>query len=226
MIAALLSYGDANVANESANQTSLTSFNLVELVTGGILLITLIFTFAFWYAANRPNIIIRSDPSDNSATIVIANEGLRPARNLTVTSDSFKLSKDTDQSFNRFLPVMYPKEQLEYYVAPGYEAVRLPEYEFDLVHDRWIIRRIVPWWKETRHFTISFSQYADMLTSYNTPTRLEQDIRQIAQMGHILIKSQIDAIDRQRSATEQIESGTRQPLRLARAIRRVFKQDV
>ena len=219
MIASLLSY----VANETASEGSFTSFNLVELATALILFGTLILTIRFWYATNRPNVIVKQVARASAAIIVIANEGLQSAKNLRITCDAFKLSEDSDESLDIRLPAIQPKEQLEYFVAATHEAVKLPPYNFAVVHDKWGI----PWWKERRAFVIDFRKYAYTLTSYHMPTRLEEDIRQIAQMGQILIKSHINKVDRRRVRTEQIALRVKQLVgRTQTALKRVFRQDV
>ena len=224
MIVALLSYVEkSNVANETASQGSFTSFNLVELATAVILFGTLILTIRLWYAANRPNIIVKQVARANSAIVVVTNEGLQSAKNLRITCNSFKLSEDSDEPFDIRFPAMQPKEQLEYFVAATHEAVEFPPYNFTVIHDKWGI----PWWKERRAFVIDFSKYAYTLTSYHMPTRLEQDIREIAQMGQILIKSHINHIDRRRVRTEQIALRVKQLVgRTQTVLKRAFRQDV
>ncbi|MDE0492517.1 MAG: hypothetical protein OXH54_01140 [Acidimicrobiaceae bacterium] len=224
MITTLLSYADkSNVANEAASQGSFTSFNLVELATALILFGTLILTIRFWYATNRPNIIVKQVARANSAIIVITNEGLQSANNLRITCNTFKLSEDPDETFDIRFPAMQPKEQLEYFVAATHEAVKFPPYNIAVVHDKWGI----PWWKERREFVIDFKKYAYTLTSHNMPTRLEQDIRQIAQMGHILIKSHINKVDQRRVSIDQVKSRVKQLTGWTKvALRRVFRQNV
>ena len=224
VIAALLSDVDTgSVAKEAADSASFTSFNLVELATAVILFVTLILTIRFWYAANRPNIIVKQVARANSAIVVIANEGLQSANDLRITCDSFKLSEDSDEPFDISLPAMQPKEQLEYYVAPTHEAVKFPPYGFAVVHDKWGI----PWRKERRTFVIDFSKYAYTLTSYHMPTRLEQDVRQLAQIGQILIKSHINELDQGPGRTERMQLRLKQLAgRTKVALKRVLRQDV
>ena len=64
----------AMLANE-APVTSSTSLSLVEYVTAGALVIATIFSFWFWYVANKPNVIIKPTLKSGSTTVVITNMG-------------------------------------------------------------------------------------------------------------------------------------------------------
>ena len=119
---------------------SFSSISPVEFVTATALVCATVFSFLFWYVANKPNVIVKPVFKSGSATVVITNEGRIPARSLRVMSTSLKPVRDSDEALDVRLPAMYPKEQIEYYVAPGHEAVKYEPYEFIVSHRRWLWR--------------------------------------------------------------------------------------
>ena len=168
------------------------SISPVELVTATALVCATVFSFWFWYVANKPNVIVKPVFKSSSATVVITNQGRVPARRLKVTSTSLKPVRDSDDGLDVRLPAMYPKEQIEYYVAPGHEAVKYEPYEFVVSHRRWLCR----WLTETRKFKIDFKQYEAILGDLHVSTPFEQNLEQIARIGNTLIQMQVNRKDR------------------------------
>ena len=163
---------------------SSSSINLVEIVTAAALVVATVLSFWFWYVANKPNIIVRPKFQSGSTTVVITNEGRTPAKNLRITSKSLKLRRDSKETLDICLPAMYPKEEIEYYVAPGHQAVQYEPYEFDVLHRRWLWR----WVREKRHFTIDFRQYEYVLADHHVTTPFEHTMDEIARIGNTLIQ--------------------------------------
>ena len=87
---------------------------------------------------------------------------------------------------------MYPKEQIEYFVAPGHEAVNYEPYEFIVSHRRWLWR----WPAERRKFKIDFKQYEAILADLHVSTPFERDLEQIARIGNTLIQMHVNKKDR------------------------------
>ena len=189
----LLSWVAAGFAHETP-PTSSSSISTVEFVTAAALVCATLLSFWFWYVANKPNIIVKPTFKSGSTTVVITNEGRIPAKGLTITSDSLKPVEGSDETLNVRLPAMYPKEQIEYYVAPGRDAVNFEPYEFVMTHRRWLCR----WPRERRRFTIDFKQYEAMLTDLHIATPLERDMRQLARIGNTLIQMHVTKKDRPR----------------------------
>ena len=159
---------------------SFSSISPVEFVTATALVCATVFSFLFWYVANKPNVIVKPVFKSGSATVVITNEGRIPARSLRVMSTSLKPVRDSDEALDVRLPAMYPKEQIEYFVAPGHEAVNYEPYEFIVSHRRWLWR----WPAERRKFKIDFKQYEAILADLHVSTPFERDLEEIARIGN------------------------------------------
>lgn len=168
------------------------SISPVEFVTATALVCATVFSFWFWYVANKPNVIVKPVFKSGSVTVVITNEGKVPATCLKVTSKSLKPVRDSDDALDVRLPAMYPKEQIEYYVAPGHKAVKYEPYEFVVSHRRWLCR----WPTETRKFKIDFRQYEAILGDLHVSTPIEQNLEQIARIGNTLIQMHVNRKDR------------------------------
>ena len=177
-----------------APASSWSSIGLVEFVTALALVCATVLSFWFWYVANKPNIIVKPTFKSSSTTVVITNEGRIPAKSLRITSASLNPVEGSAETLDIRLPAMYPKEQIEYYVAPGRDAVDFEPYEFEVAHRRWLWR----WPLEKRRFSIDFKQYESMLTDLHVATPLERDVRQIARTANSLIQMHIDKKDRPR----------------------------
>ena len=171
---------------------SFSSISPVEFVTATALVCATVFSFLFWYVANKPNVIVKPVFKSGSATVVITNEGRIPARSLRVMSTSLKPVRDSDEALDVRLPAMYPKEQIEYFVAPGHEAVKYEPYEFIVSHRRWLWR----WPAERRKFKIDFKQYEAILADLHVSTPFERDLEQIASIGNTLIQMHVNKKDR------------------------------
>ena len=192
--AALLGWVAAGFAHEAPAPSPSSSISPVESVTAAALVCATVLSFWFWYVANKPNIIVKPTFKSGSTTVVITNEGRIPAKRLRITSESLKPVRDSEETLDIRLPAMHPKEQIEYYVAPGREAVNFEPYEFEVSHRRWLYG----WPKEKRHFTIHFKQYAAMLTDLHVATPLERDMQQIVRIGNTLIQMHVNKKDRPR----------------------------
>ena len=190
---ALLGWAVAGFAHEAPASSS-SSIGTVEFVTAVALVSATVLSFWFWYVANKPNIIVKPTFKSSSTTVVITNEGRTPAKSLRIMSKSLKPFRGSEDTLDVRLPAMYPKEQIEYYVGPGREAVDYEPYEFVVTHRRWLSR----WPTEKRCFTIDFKQYEAMLTDLHVATPLERDMRQIARIGNALIQMRINKRDRPR----------------------------
>ena len=211
----------AMLANE-APVTSSTSLSLVEYVTAGALVIATIFSFWFWYVANRPNVIIKPTLKSGSTTVVITNMGKSQAEDVRVSSESLKLSRHSDETLDIRLPTMYPQEEIEYYVAPGSQTVAQEPYEFDVSHRRWLWR----WPREKRRFIIDFKQYEHSLADLHVSTPFENHLEDIARIGQSLIQMHVNKKDRFRFRKEIAKYRARKLReRLITKIRRTNKSD-
>lgn len=168
------------------------SIGLVELVTAIALVCTAVLSFLFWYVANKPNIIVKPVFKSGSTTVVITNEGRIPAKSLRIMSSALKPVRDSDTTLDVLFPAMYPKEQIEYFVAPGHEAVKYEPYEFIVSHRRWLSR----WPRERRKFKIDFKQYQATLADLHMSTPFEHDLGEIARIGNTLIQLHVNKKDR------------------------------
>lgn len=168
------------------------SISPLELITAIALVCATALSFVFWYVANKPNIIVKPAFKSGSTTVVITNEGRIPAKALRVMSAAFKPVRDSDDALDVLLPAMYPKEQIEYFVAPGHEAVKYEPYEFIVSHRRWLFR----WPAERRKFKIDFKQYEAILADLHVSTPLEHDMGEIARIGNTLIQMHVNKKDR------------------------------
>ena len=226
MIASILSAALIGLlAAQQATEPSLSSsssINLVEIVTAAALVVATILSFCFWYVANKPNIIVRPKFQSGSTTIVITNEGRTPAKNLRIKSKSLSLRRDSKETLDICLPAMYPKEELEYYVAPGHQAVNYEPYEFDVIHRRWLWK----WAREKRNFTIDFRQYEHVLADHHVTTPFERTMDEIARIGNTLIQMHVNKKDRFRLWKETAKYRARTlRRRVAALLRRTNRSD-
>ena len=185
--------------------TSSTSLSLVESVTAGALVMATIFSFSFWYVANKPNVIIKPTLKSGSTTVVITNMGKSQAENVRISSESLKLNRNSDETLDIRLPTMYPQEEIEYYVAPGSQTVAQEPYEFYVSHRRWLWR----WPREKRRFTIDFKQYEHSLADLHVSTPFENHLEDIARIGQSLIQMHVNKKDRFRFRKEMAKHRVR-----------------
>lgn len=100
---------------------------------------------------------------------------------------------------------MYPLEEIEYYVAPGSQAIAQEPYEFFLSHRRWIWR----WPNEKRQFIIDFKQYEHSLADHHVSTPFEHHLEDIARIGQSLIQMHVSKKDRFRFRKEMAKHRAR-----------------
>lgn len=174
------------------------SVSLLEIVTAVALVTATALSFLFWYAASKPNVIVKPRLKSGYVTVVIANEGKAHAKDVRVTSESLPLDEDSAKTLDICLPAMYPKEEIEYFVAVSNHAVRHEPYEFDVSHKRWLFR----WPRETRHFKVDFRQYENTLAEAHVTTPFENSLKDLARIGTTLVQMQVNKKDRFRVRKE------------------------
>ena len=103
--------------------------NWLEVITALALVVTAVFSFCFWYARNRPNIIVKPNFTEGIVLAVITNEGLSHASNLQIKCSSLKVSRGSEQTLDVCVPAMYPTERYEYAVAASHHAVEFEPFD-------------------------------------------------------------------------------------------------
>ena len=221
MIASLasLTFAGSAVAEPALQSTST---DWVEIVTAGAIALATGLSFLFWYAASKPNVIVKPSWRSGVATVVITNVGKALAKDLRVSAESLPLGEGSDETLDICLPAMYPQEEIEYFVAVGNHAVNHEPYEFDLSHRRWFFR----WSRETRNFKIDFKQYRHTLTEHHVTTPFEKDLADIARVGNTLIRMHVNNKDRFRLRKERVRRRARNVRkRLVSGFKRVRNPD-
>ena len=90
MIASLasLTFAGSAVAEPALQSTST---DWVEIVTAGAIALATGLSFLFWYAASKPNVIVKPSWRSGVATVVITNVGKALAKDLRVSAESLPL---------------------------------------------------------------------------------------------------------------------------------------
>lgn len=202
--AVLLAVSDTTVLAHEAPGTE--SVGLLEIVTAIALSSATVFSFWFWYVANKPNVIVKPTFISGSTAVTIVNEGRTPAKHLRVVSASFQLRRDSDETLDISLPALYPKEELKYYAGVWSDAVKQEPYEFNVSHRRWLSR----WPTEKRHFTVDFAPYEATLGEIESVGPFENTLTDLARIGHSLIQMHAHKKDRLRYKREILKYRFRQ----------------
>ncbi|MDE0134527.1 MAG: hypothetical protein OXM54_06770 [Acidimicrobiaceae bacterium] len=164
------------------------------VVAGGVLL-----GFAYWYFANRPNVVVGPKFDRTFASVEVRNHGRTAAKKFRVKCPQLKFrgqEEPLDQQFDH----VQPQQSFEYFVGVGHELVDEEAYCFEVSYRRWLF-----WWLVGRvkyEVKIDFESYRNVLAASEPPNKLTQAVEDLSARAEELLQMLVAERDRAISAAE------------------------